>query len=78
MSQNAFLKKLKLFYFFIYFFFYFCVSLHDTSSFIPSQGLNLCTLYWKHWVLTTGLPGKGQDASIFIKKKQKTRVNNSI
>ena len=30
---------------------------HVGSSF-PDQRLKLCLLHWKHWVLTTGLPGK--------------------
>ena len=33
--------------------------------FSTSQGLNLCPLYWKYGILTTGPPGKSQDGSAF-------------
>ena len=32
---------------------------------VPDQGWNLHPLYWKHGVLTTGLPGKSPSCNIF-------------
>ena len=33
-------------------------GMHHVGSQFPSQGLNLCPLYWKPGILTTGPPGK--------------------
>ena len=47
----------------VYVFFLFCfgfsflAALHVGSLF-PDHGWNLCSLHWKHEVLTTGLPEK--------------------
>ena len=36
------------------------VVLQHMGSSFPDQGLILCPLHWRHWVLTTGPPGKFQ------------------
>ena len=41
-------------------FFFFCHSMQHVESYFPDEGSNLSLLYWKHRVLTTGLPGKSQ------------------
>jgi len=43
--------------YFIHFFFFGCAMQHVGSLF-PHQESNPCPLYWKHRILTTGLPGK--------------------
>ena len=50
------LTHFTIFHFFLSFFFFW--SHHAACRIFPDQGSNLCTLQWKHGVLTTGPPGK--------------------
>ena len=39
-------------------FLFFCYTEWNVGSYFPKQRSNLCSLQWKHRVLTTGPPGK--------------------
>ena len=43
--------------------FFFFLAMWLVGSKFPDQGLNLSPLKWKHWVLSTGLPGNSRNTT---------------
>ena len=57
-------------------FLFFGYSSQPVGILVPNQGLKLCPLYWKHVVLTLGLPGKFPSSWIFLMSQTWLRLSH--
>ena len=67
-AYTCFLKCFKIIfplYLYIIFIISFSYTVEHAEYSLPNQGWNLCSLQWKHRVLTTGPPGKSPNSIFF-------------